>query len=275
MTVNVTRAGVAWDDSIYSRQHDVLPVDKTRRLPITIVGAGHVGSKVALMLVQCGALSGDQPFTVIDPDIVEVENVPMQFYRPDQAGKPKVEALIENLEMFGVIGNPKAIHGPFDPKEHKLSGIVISGVDNMGVRKEIFDACCASTGVDLFIDVRTGGEVIRVFSINPQLAAEQKFYMNNWHPDDSAAQDPCTNRGISWTTFQVAAEVGVILGAYWRGLPLDSMVEFDMRNRMQFRTNCGFKDRIEEPKSKIEIPTIDLKKLKEEIKCTKSATVRF
>ncbi|MBN1863636.1 MAG: sulfur carrier protein ThiS adenylyltransferase ThiF [Victivallales bacterium] len=60
---------------------------------IFIAGAGGLGSNAASMLVRAGA----NRLTIIDHDIVEPSNLNRQFYFRHQVGRPKVEALRENL----------------------------------------------------------------------------------------------------------------------------------------------------------------------------------
>lgn len=60
---------------------------------VGIAGAGGLGSNCAQMLVR----SGFTQLTIADFDVVEATNLNRQFFFPDQLGKPKVEALRENL----------------------------------------------------------------------------------------------------------------------------------------------------------------------------------
>lgn len=224
-------AKVAWGDEIYGRQVDVMPAEQARKYPITMVGCGHVGSVVALMLLKCGAFTGENTLTLIDHDDVGLENLAMQFFEVADVGKPKVEALASTLQEFGV-GNIITIKDKFDPTKHSTDGIVISGVDSMAVRKMIFDATTEKT--KLFLDARTGGELVTALAVNPGLAADRAFYMDNWVPDDQAAQDPCTNRGISWTTFAIASIIGNLFGCFCRNIPYPNRIDYDLRNWQMF-----------------------------------------
>ncbi len=62
-------------------------------MKIGIAGAGGIGSNVAACLVR----SGVRRLKIIDFDVVEKSNLNRQFYFHDQIGRPKVEALAENL----------------------------------------------------------------------------------------------------------------------------------------------------------------------------------
>lgn len=66
---------------------------KIRSLKVGIAGAGGLGSNCAMSLVR----SGFSQLVIVDFDLVEASNLNRQFYFLDQIGRPKVEALKENL----------------------------------------------------------------------------------------------------------------------------------------------------------------------------------
>ena len=83
----------------FHRQLDVLDVPRLARTPITVIGAGAVGSFTVLALAKCGA----ERITVWDDDSIESHNLPNQWYRLADLGRPKVQALKALvLEMTGV-----------------------------------------------------------------------------------------------------------------------------------------------------------------------------
>ena len=65
-------------------------------MKIGILGAGGIGSNVAVNLVRSGITN----FKIADFDRVELSNLNRQFYFYDQIGKPKVQGLKENLEKI-------------------------------------------------------------------------------------------------------------------------------------------------------------------------------
>lgn len=65
-------------------------------MKIGIAGVGGIGSNVALNLVR----SGVKALRIVDFDCVEPSNLNRQFYFQDQIGRPKVEALRENLQRI-------------------------------------------------------------------------------------------------------------------------------------------------------------------------------
>lgn len=65
-------------------------------MKIGILGAGGIGSNVAVNLVR----SGVSNLKIVDFDKIDLSNLNRQFYFYDQIGRSKVEALKENLERI-------------------------------------------------------------------------------------------------------------------------------------------------------------------------------
>jgi len=63
------------------------------RASVGIAGAGGIGSNVACLLARAGT----GRLIVVDHDVVEMSNLNRQFFFQDQVGRPKVDALRENL----------------------------------------------------------------------------------------------------------------------------------------------------------------------------------
>ncbi len=68
-------------------------LSRIQGVTIGVAGAGGLGSNCCQMLVRCGF----KRFVVADCDVVEASNLNRQFFFAQQIGKPKVEALRENL----------------------------------------------------------------------------------------------------------------------------------------------------------------------------------
>ena len=67
-----------------------------RSATVGIAGAGGIGSNVAWLLARAGT----GRLVVADHDVVETSNLNRQFYFLDQVGRPKTEALGENLKRI-------------------------------------------------------------------------------------------------------------------------------------------------------------------------------
>lgn len=64
-----------------------------RAAHVGVIGAGGLGSNVAMMLAR----SGIRQMTIADPDIVDPSNLNRQTYYPEDVGMPKVQALARHL----------------------------------------------------------------------------------------------------------------------------------------------------------------------------------
>ena len=66
---------------------------RIQAVTVGVAGAGGLGSNCCQMLVRSGFIR----FVVVDFDVVEASNLNRQYFFPHQIGRPKVEALRENL----------------------------------------------------------------------------------------------------------------------------------------------------------------------------------
>lgn len=76
-----------------SRYFSMAALDALRAARVGIVGAGGLGSNVAMMLAR----SGVRKMTLVDPDIVDASNLNRQAFFPCDVGVPKVLALSRHL----------------------------------------------------------------------------------------------------------------------------------------------------------------------------------
>lgn len=68
-------------------------LSEIQQVTIGIAGAGGLGSNCAVNLVRSGFIK----FVIVDFDVIDYSNLNRQFYFYNQVGRPKVEALQENL----------------------------------------------------------------------------------------------------------------------------------------------------------------------------------
>jgi hypothetical protein len=206
----------------YWRQLDlVTPQDLN--LPITIAGAGGIGSPTALALAKMGC----SRLTVYDPDIVEAHNLPNQLYRLEDAARPKVEALREVIRAFTgleIVAIPEAV------SEQRLQGLVISGVDSMAARRAIWNGAIRyRSHVELYIDARMGAEVCRIYSIRPADPDDVRAYELSLYDDAQATEDPCTAQAIIYNVFAISGLIANQVKKYAKGERFDREIIFDLK----------------------------------------------
>jgi len=203
----------------FTRQKDIFDPEKHGRVPITLIGAGSVGSMVALLLAKVGF----SDIAVYDHDKVEKHNLPNQFYPMDSLGKHKVWALATLVkEMTGVgITTFAKKYVDKDP----LSGIVITALDSMDARKLVFDQFLEQVTTLGMIDPRMGGLDYRVYTIKPE-----QHDMWTWYPDDDAVQERCTEKSIIFNVAGIASLVVSSACKLASGQPYPVEVIGEMKN---------------------------------------------
>lgn len=183
----------------YVRQRSLFDPSSRGQVPIKIIGGGAIGSMATLMLAKVGFTN----IEVYDFDRVEAHNIPNQFYPLDSIGEYKVMALkgiIKNFTGVEITANPEA--WCYQP----LRGIVISSVDSMKVRKELFDVTCMDEDITWMIDPRMGGLEYRVLIVN-----KDRKDNYSWYPDSEAVQDACGAQSIMFNVGLIGSIVGSIV----------------------------------------------------------------
>jgi hypothetical protein len=185
-----------------SRQLDLVPPSILDE-PVTIIGAGAIGSWVALGLAK----SGFKHIAVFDHDEVDVVNMSSQFYGIDDIGTLKVEALADRIEeMTGTIitAIPEKWTGM------KMRGTVIMAADSMEVRKQIFEAHRGNLATNWLIDARMGAEIALLYAFNPNDPTSAENYEKSLYSDAEAVQERCTAKS---TTYCAIVLSGLIIKA--------------------------------------------------------------
>jgi sulfur carrier protein ThiS adenylyltransferase len=184
----------------FNRQYNIYNPENTN-LDVTIIGAGSTGSFTALNLAKMGISN----IKVIDFDIVEDHNIPNQFFRIRDVGKPKVEALKEIIEDFTEVkidAENVEIKEEYD-FDITLNSMVIMCVDSIEARKLIYDKI-KDFPIKL-IDTRFGGEgySIHVVDLNND---EDKLKFEK-SLEGEIKETPCGMKGIIYTILSLASEV--------------------------------------------------------------------
>lgn len=183
-----------------TRQFDILPPRATK-VPITIIGAGAIGSFTALSLAKAGF----EDLTVFDDDKVSVENMNCQFYRFEDIDHPKVYALERLINNFTRI-NIKSKYGKYTGGT--FPGIVISAVDNMATRRLIWEEHKnVAPHTKAVIDPRMGGETALLYVMDPASAADIEAYEKSLYSDNEAHRERCTEKATIYTALLLSGLV--------------------------------------------------------------------
>lgn len=187
----------------FLRQLDICPPEKLQ-FPITVIGAGAIGSATVLTLAKMGCGN----ITVWDDDILEEHNIPNQTCKPSCVGRPKVEALRELVyELTDVKIKAEQRHY----RGQRLEGLVIAAVDNMETRQVIWKRVKLNPRVPLLIDPRMGGEFARIYAIRPCDPDDIEVCEENLYSSREAEQLPCSSRSIIYCPIVVSGFLTLLL----------------------------------------------------------------
>jgi hypothetical protein len=213
-------------NKVYKRQADIVKPNELM-FPITIIGAGGIGSWTAFALAKMGANS----LTVIDFDKIEEHNIPSQMFAPEDVGRDKVSALQEIILKF--TGSTPI---PFSGKvqEYAAAGlpfgkVVICAVDSLEERKVIWEIIRPILGaVDLYVDARMGGEQLRLLCVSPFSADSVIKYSKKMEDPGTPDPTPCTARAIGYGTGIIGHMIASIIKKYAKRQEIEFDYMFDI-----------------------------------------------
>lgn len=204
----------------YTRQRGYFDPAAHPTTRVTLVGCGGIGSPTALALAKLGIPN----ITLVDDDFVEPHNLPNQLFPLADNGMAKAPALREFIEdMSPVVADAhmaRATRSGFDPyvdeegavcgsspvpAGSRLSGIVVSALDSMHSRSELWQLVARNIHVPLLVDARIGGQNIVVYSVDPRNPSDIELYESTLHSDEEAVIAPCSMRSVIDVGFACAA----------------------------------------------------------------------
>lgn len=213
-------------NKVYRRQLDI--VKPTELLfPITIIGAGGIGSWTSFSLAKMGAFS----LTIVDFDKVEEHNIPSQLYSPEDVGMSKVDALQKIIRIF-TGRTPIPFNGTI--QEYAGSGlpfgrVVICAVDSLEERRKIWEMIKPLLGgIDLYIDARMGGDQLRLLCVSPFNADSIVKYQKKMESTQKADPTPCTARSVVYNTSIIGGMIASIVKRYAKKEDIDFDYMFDI-----------------------------------------------
>jgi molybdopterin/thiamine biosynthesis adenylyltransferase len=196
--------------------------------PTLLVGLGGLGLPTALTLAKQGV----KHITAFDPDFVSEENTGPQLYGDEHVGLMKSYAASLIVDAFSA-DTWFSVHSCAFPERqdlvflpgHPHPRVVVSAVDSIAVRREIYEWFAAS-GCEYMIDVRMGAEDGAVFVVKH---GDRQWYEKILYGfgDEDISDLPCTAKATFHTGFGVAAEVGAVYAALARNERCPAYVAMD------------------------------------------------
>lgn len=208
------------------RQSELIPLDALE-VPVTIIGAGAVGSFTALSLVKMGF----ENITVYDFDKIETANMNCQFYRVGDIGKFKVEALKELIKDFtGVEIEVKCERY----ESGTFPGIVIMCVDSMSVRKLIWENHKEiAFNTKIVIDARMAIQQVLCYAMKPLVEKDIVSYDKTLYTDGDSHEERCTNKAIVFTVMSIAGLICKIVKDFVTDKPYSRVTMWNIENNKQ------------------------------------------
>lgn len=211
------------NESHFRRQLGLVHPDKLT-MPILVVGAGNIGSWTTLALMKLGC----QNVTVIDHDMVEEHNVGSQLYNSADVGETKVDAMNRRIGFIAE-NQPIVRNQRYDPTMPLQDfQVVISAVDNIDVRRELFTALQGSTKI--FVDGRMGGNSITIYTIPMNDSAKVAMYAETLFDRKDALEVPCSERSVVYNCFIMAGYITDVIAHIANEQPIPSEMELDLMN---------------------------------------------
>ena len=204
----------------FLRQLDIVSPEKLG-FPITVIGAGAIGSAAVVSLAKMGCSS----IAVWDDDRLEEMNIPNQLCKPSLVGRLKVDALEELVfELTGVTIEkiPRRYGGQF------LKGVIIVAVDTMTSRQIAWKRVRLNPRIPLFVDTRMGAEFARMYTIHPMDIGQIEFYEQNLYSTDDAERLPCSARSIIYCPTVIAGIVALIVKQFAMNQQIPQEILFDL-----------------------------------------------
>lgn len=195
---------------------------------LIVIGCGGIGASALPTLATLGV----PEIELWDADIVVDRNVASTImFGVNDIGQYKVEVAERELLRLGV--SKVTVHQErFDAAKHgdTLSGIVISAVDTMAVRRDIWEAIRWNGRVVYYFDGRIGGETLQLDMVNPTEPEDITWYEQfELFDDTKVAPLPCAQRNIVYPSAVLGGLMASRLACFARDLPTGRKVVMDMQ----------------------------------------------
>lgn len=211
---------MAHSSARFVRQADFVPYEHTQTVPVAVIGCGAIGREVTRMLAAIGVMN----ITIIDFDTVTPTNVTTQGFKESDVGKEKVHALEDAIKEIDPTIKVTAITDRYRPKM-EIPRVVFLCVDSISSRETIYKSL-QKKGVDLVIDGRMLGEVMRVLTVKDEESA--KYFESTLFPESETVQGRCTGHATIYCASGAAMLMLHQYTRYMRGFPLDKDMSLNL-----------------------------------------------
>ena len=203
----------------YSRQKDIISLEKLESLNISVIGVGAIGRNVALMLTSIGAKN----ITLIDFDTVEESNIASQGYLEKDIGSAKVEAAKGSCKEINSEVNITCINDKFK-RNTRVGDVVFLCVDSITTRKFIWETI--QNNVQLFTDGRMSAEVFRILTVDNVLS--KAYYPTTLFTEAEAFGGSCTAKSTIYCASIAAGQMISNFTKWLREFPCEKDILYNI-----------------------------------------------
>lgn len=174
-------------------------------LSVVLIGSGGIGAITALTLAKMGV----RYLAVYDDDEVSEVNLPTQLHKVSELGSLKVYALRDMLHEFSDEIDLFPMPERVNPDTRFEATIVISAVDSIQARKDIWQAVDHSN-VLWYMDARMGAEEFQLKVVDmSDPGSVVRYDQEIENEDDSRIPDaPCTMKATFYCASLASAMIG-------------------------------------------------------------------
>lgn len=176
--------------------------------PITIIGVGATGSKIAMALVALGFTN----LRCYDFDVVEEHNLPNQAYLHQHIGMLKVEALAELAKMkTGETDEAmKFVNAKIPAENCPIEGYVFLLTDTIESRTTILNECLKGNDKVLkVIETRMASTHGNINVFDPNNMLERRAWEKSLPSEEHAEVSPCGTSISVGVTAELIANMAV------------------------------------------------------------------
>lgn len=197
----------------FTRQSELVPIDRIAQVTVTVIGVGAIGRQVALQLAAIGA----PRIQLIDFDHVDLSNTTTQGYRKHEIGWSKPFACGEAISELDSTIEVTRIEDRYRPRQ-SIGNAVFCCVDSITARSAIWKSVEGRAA--FWADGRMLGEVIRVLAADDTPSSQH--YATTLFGASEAQQGTCTSRSTIYAA-SIAAGLMVHQFTRWlRNIPTDA-----------------------------------------------------
>jgi len=222
----------------YDRQTSILPVEELNKIHILLVGVGALGRPTAMI----AAATGFGTIAIVDPDTVEPHNLAAQGYKEGDIGLTKVDALSREVKETNSEINVLSYCRKFDNtmltrildsqtdvllQNRKL--VVISCVDSIKVRKEIWEASKKHPNLGLYLDARMMGPIVQVYGAQRGWESFEN-YPTTLFEESEAFQAPCSARSMIYPCSVAAGLLISHISNWMRNIPVEEYISMNLND---------------------------------------------